>query len=82
MSSKQWPFYKLTPTRYRIPAQYVLGEKVADECNIYYGKQDKVGWRFVVENDGFAQVGAIYKTKDELLADLPSYASQWAKEWQ
>ena len=81
--SKKWEFYKLTPTRYCIKAVYELGttNKIADECNIYFGKQDKVGWRFVVENDGFAQVGAIYKTKAELLADLPRYAATWAKEW-
>lgn len=79
-----WPHYKLTPTRYRIAAQYEIGtrNKIADECNIYFGKQPNVGWRFVVENDGFSQVGSIYATKDELLADLPSYAAQWAKEWR
>lgn len=80
---KNWPFYKLTPTRYQIPAVYEIGtrNKISDECNIYYGKQNKVGWRFVVENGGFAQVGAIYATKAELLADLPRYAGTWAKEW-
>ncbi len=80
--SKKWEFYKLTPTRYRIAAEYYCGMKVSSECNIYYGKQPNVGWRFVVENDGFSQVGAIYATKDELLADLPAYAAQWPKEWQ
>jgi hypothetical protein len=83
--SDAWPHYKLSPTRYRLAAQYQygkFGDKISDECNIYYGKQPGVGWRFVVENDGYAEVGLIYKTKDELLADLPRYAAQWSKEWQ
>lgn len=71
----------LTPTRYMLPAKYELGVKVADECNIFFGKQDKVGWRFVVQNDGYRVCGAIYKTKAELLADLPAYAATWAKEF-
>lgn len=80
--STNWPHYKLTPTRYKLPAEYEYGMRVSDECNIYFGYQKDVGWRFVVENGGFRQVGSIYATKAELLADLPSYAAQWAKEWR
>lgn len=79
---KVWSHYKLSPTRYQLPAEYVGGNKVSDECNIFYGHQKNVGWRFVVQNDGYAQYGCIYPTKDELLSDLPRFASQWAKEWQ
>lgn len=80
---KTFTFFPISPTRFMLPAQYnALREKVADECNIYYGKQDKVGWRFVVQNDGYRVVGAVYKTKAELLADLPAYAATWAKEWR
>lgn len=74
---KKWEHYTLTPTRYGKPAEYVLGEKIADSCKLYIGKQPNVGWRFVVDNGGFAQVGSIYKTKDEILADMERYASTW-----
>lgn len=79
--SKAWTHYKLTPTRYQLSAQHKLGEKIADECNLFYGNQPNVGWRFVVQNDGYRQVGPIYRTKAELLADLSRYASTWSKEW-
>lgn len=79
---KTWDHYKLTPTRYDSPARYELGVKAADECRIFYGLQHGIGWRYVVQNDGFRQCGPIFRTKAELLADLPRYASTWAKEWQ
>jgi len=80
---KTFTLFPISPTRFRLPALYnALQERVADECNIYYGKQPNVGWRFVVENDSFSVCGAIYKTKAELLADLPAYAAQWANEWR
>lgn len=69
--NKQWTHYKLTPTRFRIPG-----------CAIYIGRSPGVGWRFVVDCDGYDERGCIYASKAEILAALPGYASQWAKEWE
>lgn len=79
MNNKTWPHYQLTPTRYKQPVQIdpATRLRLADPCELYYGKQNNVGWRFVINNSGFAQVGPIYKTKAELLADLPRYAESW-----
>ena len=80
---KNWAHYKITPTRFNLSAEYYGGMKISGSCAIYIGKQPNVGWRFVVDDDGdFNQVGSIYNTKDEILAALPEYAKQWAKEWQ
>lgn len=77
---KDWPFFPLTPTRHKEPAKYdpTTLVQISDSCALYFGKQDKVGWRFVVLCDGsYSQVGETYATKDELLADMPRYAESW-----
>lgn len=65
---KSWEFFPITPTRFE------QREGVA----LFYGRQEKVGWRFVVRDaSGFGLVGPQYQTKDELLNDLPRYAATW-----
>ncbi len=58
--------YRISPTRYQDA-----------DAKIYFGKSPSGDWRFVVDNDGLAQVGPTFKTKAELLAYLPEYAKQW-----
>ena len=62
-------FPRLHPTRY------------CDSTGaIYYWKQSPGLWRFVHgcgHEDNFAVVGNQYRTKDEILADLPRYAESW-----
>lgn len=77
-----WGFYPLTRTRFSSPARHEIspeGEsvKVASACVIYFGRQPGGRWRFVVDCEGFAEVGDTYVTKDELLANLPTYAQSW-----
>lgn len=66
-----WPHYPLTATRF-----------TSADIAIYIGHQPQVGWRFVVKQEDYRQVGPIYATKDEILADLPRYAGTWANEWK
>lgn len=66
-----WPHYPLTATRF-----------TSADIAIYIGHQPQVGWRFVVKQEDYRQVGPIYATKAEILADLPRYAGTWANEWK
>lgn len=77
MSHTTFDFFPLSASRFSEPAKYEGGECVMDAITLHYGKQPKVGWRFVVEQAGFNVVGLVYPTKAELLADLPSYAESW-----
>lgn len=78
--SKEWTHFPIRATRYSEPAKKdpVTGVIISDACALHFGKQPKVGWRFVVHCDGdFAQVGGIYRTKELLMEDLPEYAKSW-----
>ena len=67
----------LTATRYTAPQIKEGGVVLQDPCALMYGLQPGIGWRVVVEQSGYGLIGRPYKSKDELLSDLPRHAAQW-----
>jgi hypothetical protein len=77
MTYSHKPSWPLRETRFKAGQERAMGIVLQDPIALYYGRQPGAGWRFVVEQGGFATVGPAYATETELLSDMTRYASTW-----